>query len=183
MDESGNLVVTGAKEYPLSQASPVLQWRGNGVVKKADGSLDDQVVREMLWELYELSFRLELQALDQKLSKADGVDEVLGRQAMVNMCFAGGRSANFMFYPPEIPVANAGLVSDELEERGPFIVSLARVMLRWQVPIPTTIQELASATNIGKEDLARLEMAVAGFYCQMFYDVRGRAPLKPHRIM
>ena len=32
MDESGNLVVTGAKEYPLSQASPVLQWRGNRVV-------------------------------------------------------------------------------------------------------------------------------------------------------
>ena len=179
LDNSGNLTVPGARAYPMSGTDGGLKWKGNSVAKKPDGSLDDQVVREMLWELYELSFRLELLALDKRMSRAETVDEVLDRQEKVNLCFAGGHSKNFMLFPPEIPVANAGLASDSIEGRRPFVVALARLMTGWKVRIPNVIQQ---QDNLSEDGVAALESTVAAFYCQTFYDVRERAPLTPHRL-
>jgi hypothetical protein len=182
LDEKGNLVVPGAKEFPVADTGGRLMWRRKEVARKENGSLDDEVVREMLWELYELSFRLELRALDRELSYAEGWQDVFEREEMVNRCFAGGDGPDFVLSPAVIPVSNAGLASDDLEERGPYIVTLARLMTRWVVGKPKIIEDLAFAPELSKDELAKLESAVAALYCQAFYDKRARAPLTPHRI-
>ena len=183
LDDNGDLVLPGARRFPRAGMETRLVWRGKEVVKNEDGSLGDQVVREMLWELYELSFRLELQALDKGLSMARGWEAIIEREEMVNKCFAGGDSSNFGLTPPVIPVSNAGLASDDLEERGPYIVALARLMMGWTVGRPKALDDLAYAPDLSSDDLAMLESAVASFYCQAFYDYCGRAPLTPHRII
>jgi hypothetical protein len=182
LDDKGNLVVPGARQFPLVGMDTRLVWRGKQVAKKEDGSLDDQVVREMLWELYELSFRLELKALDRGLSTAQGLEDIIERDEKMNKCFAGGDGMNFVLTLPEIPVSNAGLASDGLEERGPYIVALARLMTGWTVGIPKVIEDLAFARELSSDKLAELEYAVAALYCQAFYDYCARAPLTPHRI-
>jgi len=53
------------------------------VAKKENGSLDDEVVREMLWELYELSFHLELRGLDRELSLVEGWEDIIEHEEMV----------------------------------------------------------------------------------------------------
>jgi hypothetical protein len=182
LDDKGNLAIPGAKEFPLADAGRRLMWGNKEVVKKEDGNLDDEVVREMLWELYELSFRLELRALDRELSYAEGWEDVIEREEMVNKCFAGGDGHDFELSPPVIPVLNAGLAGDDLEERRPYIVALARLMTRWVVGKPKIIEDLAFARELSEDELAKLESAAAALYCQAFYDKRARAPLTPHRI-
>jgi hypothetical protein len=182
LDNDGNLVVPRARQFPLAGKDSSLVWRGRQVAKKEDGSLDDQVVREMLWELYELSFRLVLRALDRGLSLAVTLEDIDRREEMVNRCFAGGDTPDFQLTPPLIPMSNAGLASDDIEERGPHIVALARLMVGWTVGKPKAIEDLAFARELSRDDLAKLESAVATFYCQAFYDYRARAPLTPHRI-
>jgi hypothetical protein len=183
LDDQGNLLAPGARQFPLAGMESRLLWRGREVVKREDGSLDDQVVREMLWELYELNFRLELRALDRELSMAEGWEDVIEREEMVNKCFAEGDRADFELSPPVIPASNMGLASDDLEARRPYILALARLMNRWHVGKAKVIEDLPySSREISSAELATLESAVAALYCQAFYDCRARAPLTPHRI-
>ena len=182
LDDKGNLGVPGAREFPQTARDMRLLWRDRQVRKKEDGSLEDEVVREMLWELYEISFRMELRGLDRELSMAQGWEDIIQREEMVNRCFAGGDADSFELSPPVIPISNAGLASDELEDRGPYIVALARLMARWAVGKPKIVEDLAFSPKLSKDDLAKLESAVASLYCQAFYDHRARAPLTPHRI-
>jgi len=118
------------------------------VAKKEDGSLNDQVVREMLWELYELSFHLELKALNRGLSTAQGLKDIIEHEEIVNKCFTRGDSLNFKLTLPEIPVSNTGLASDDLKECGPYIVALAHLITGWTVEISKVIKDLAFAREL-----------------------------------
>jgi hypothetical protein len=182
LDDKGNLVVPLAAQFPRAGMDARLMWRGREVAKKEDGDLDDQVVREMLWELYELSFRQELRALDRELSMAEGWEDVIEREEMVNKCFCGGDGPEFDLTPPEIPAVNVGLASEDIQERWPYIAALARLMGRWTVAKPKAFEDFSFDREVSRDDLVAFESTVASFYCQAFYDSRGRAALTPHRI-
>ncbi|KIM72643.1 hypothetical protein PILCRDRAFT_93380 [Piloderma croceum F 1598] len=179
LDDKGNLVIPCAKQFPLTGKDTRLMCRGRQLAKKEDGSLDDEVVREMLWELYELSFRLELRALDRGLSMTQSLEDIDEWEEMVKRCFAGGDGLGFELTLPVIPVSNAGLASNDLQERGPYIMALARLMT---VGKPKAIEELAFVQELSSDKLAKLESAVATLYCRAFYDYHTRAPLTPHCI-
>jgi len=183
LDKSGQIVLPG--RMPAADVvgdKGVMKWKGLEVRLKADGTMEDGLVKEMLWELFEMSFRVELQALDKELMKATDLDNILDRQDMVRNCFAGREGAEFVLYPPTIPEENVGMASDLLEDRRPYIIALARLMHDWPVRKPNGWQELAPFRKLSMAQVENLELLVTRLYCQTFYDVRRRAPLTPHKI-
>ena len=78
LDEGGQIVLPG--RMPAADVvgkKSVMKWKGLEVRLKADGTMEDGLVKEMLWELFEMSFRVELQAPDKELTKMTDLDNIL----------------------------------------------------------------------------------------------------------
>ena len=59
-----------------------MRWNGCEVKKRLDESVDERIVREMLWELFEMSFQVKLQVLDKELVKVTNLDTILNWQVI-----------------------------------------------------------------------------------------------------
>ncbi|KAH9920765.1 uncharacterized protein B0H18DRAFT_956901 [Fomitopsis serialis] len=133
-------------------------------------------VRQVVWELYELSFRLELSAVDFKLSGMASKPPVLrnDRLALLSACFADRQ-----LVPTHYPQSNVGLASLHRQNLAVFVECLRRVVLHW--PNSHSMQR-----HLRPEDhpqlVVEIEHDVVSFYCQTFYDVTGRAAVVPHRL-
>lgn len=159
-------------------------WREN-VVECSDTELPrGSVVTEAMWELYELNFRFDLVMLDRALTKSNEWDaeKQRERQLKIEMCFHNGDD-DFQFGYPTIRSVNGGLASDNLEMCFLYMRRLARLMLDWNTPIPTTITGLMDIKSPNSTDMRNFELVVAEFYCQTYYSQLDRAPLTPHRLM
>jgi hypothetical protein len=173
---------------PTTRNSGQLEWRGQIITMKENGMPGDEVVREIIWELYELSFRVELLALDSLLmSKSMDSEGLAARQDRIGRLFYySGNQNNFNLLNIEFPPDNCGLSSWNIRGRKNSILILANLMIGWSRPsMPTKISQLARTTeqrDLSNEEMVELEKEVAAFYCQTFYDLRGRAPITPHRL-
>ena len=138
---------------------------------------DPALVRKVVWKLYELSFRVELAAIDIHqfgvVSKPHATQ--LQRRASVSSVFAD-RS----LIPNAYPMENVGLAS--LSSLGVMasLENLRRVMLQWP-GIPSSIK-LPVTFPQTPEYVRDVEESVCNFYCQRFYDLCGRAAVVPHRL-
>ena len=175
--ESLELIMTGVKTRKGS-IGPII-WQGK---EYSSGVLPpDDVVRQVLWELYEVNFIHELQSLDHRACAdldLSNPTELFKRQIMISQCF---RTSSFR--PVPIPSENFGLAADDLNERFRFITALVLVMRTWKGEKPVIL--LAPQDNIRKFDQqARMqfERVVATYYCQQFFNYFGRAAQIPHRL-
>ncbi len=140
------------------------------------------VVREILWELYELNFIRELVSLDRRacaeLDLSDTV-QLLDRQTKISRCFPIESSQHV-----SIPSRNRGLAAENLSERFHFIIALFVVMKSWRGDQPKIFE--ASEENVrnfsGQTALSSFENLVAKYYCQQFFNYFGRAAQIPHRL-
>jgi hypothetical protein len=86
----------------------------------------ENVIRQILWELYELNFIHELVSLDRhacaELDLSDTA-QLLDRQTKISRCFPIES-----FQHVAIPSRNCGLAADDLGECFPFIVALFLVV-------------------------------------------------------
>lgn len=158
-----------------------VHWRGQELRK---GELPSkEVVREILWELYELNFRFELFSLDRRASslwKNSSIDPAV-RQEQICSCFSSAMPASLTSI--NIPSSNEGLVSDDWRARLPHIIALVRVMRSWGGKQPAAFGLVGSLRgNFTEPHALELERAVAVFYTQNFFNFFGRAALLPHRI-
>jgi hypothetical protein len=162
-----------------STAGEPVIWQGS---KYPPGMLPaDHIVREILWELYQLNFAYELLSLDcRACSNLDTSDDsqLMQRQAMVSDCFPVDP-----FLSRSLPDRNCGLAADGIEERLPFILSLVRVMQSWKGDKPP-IFNLATLSyqEIPGSQATEFEEAAAKYYCQQFFNYFGRAALVTHRL-
>lgn len=153
-----------------------LQWfdiKVNTPIEQPDPAL----VRKIVWELYELSFRVELAAIDFHqcgiATKPHATQ--LRRRAASSSVFAD-RS----LVPNEYPHENLGLASLQSIAVMASVENLRRVMLEWP-RIPSSIK-LPLTFPQTLEYLRDVEESVCNFYCQRFFDLCGRAPVVPHRL-
>jgi hypothetical protein len=181
-DGSLQLPSAGLPGETVTQGEPI--WKQKTIACTDSELPKDSVVTEVMWELYELNFRFDLLMLDQILtgSLRWSVEKRLERQRKVERCFYEGDGVHYLLAHPVVPAINTGLASDSTEVRHTYVVKLARLILDWNTPIPTTISSLVNKT-LGLTDMRNFEVAVAEFYCQTFYNKIGRAPLTPHHIV
>lgn len=153
-------MVWQGREYPLGALPP------------------ENVVREILWELYELNFIHELQSLDrracQNLDLTDAA-QLFDRQTEISQCF---HTSSFRHV--SIPSENFGLADDVFDNRFRFVTGLYFVTKSWKGDKPVMLTgDISDLTPISA---AELEKVLARYYCQQFYNYFGRAAQIPHRL-
>lgn len=135
----------------------------------------ENVVRQILWELYELNFTYKFISLDRRacnnLDLMDS-DQLLKREALISKCFV---QRTFKSVP--LPNHNYGLAADELRERLPYLQRMVHVMMAWKGSKPLAF-DLA---DFGQQ-ATELEEVATKYYCQQFYHYFGRAAQVPHRL-
>ncbi|TFY56740.1 hypothetical protein EVJ58_g7450, partial [Rhodofomes roseus] len=134
------------------------------------------LVRQVVWELYELSFRIELSAMDFKICGMVSKSAVLrtARKTRICKCFFDQQIV-FDAYPRH----NVGLASLHPYGLAVAVERLRRVLVDW--PGATLLQGI-----VRPEDppalILDIEHSIASFYCQKFYDICGRPAVVPHRL-
>jgi hypothetical protein len=156
----------------------------------------ENVVREILWELYELNFIHELQSLDRRacqnlnLSSAEQLFErqveisqcfptssLFDRQIQISQCFPTSS-----FRHVSIPSKNRGLADDDFDIRFGFVTALVFVMNSWKGDKPAILAGDLFGLQLSPEGCKELEKVAANYYCQQFFNYFGRAAQVPHRL-
>ena len=157
-------IVWEGKEYPSGELPP------------------DNVVREILWELYELNFIHELQSLDRRacenLDLSSSI-QLFGRQIEISQCFPTNS-----FRHVSIPSKNRGLADDDFEVRFGYVTALVSVMKSWKGDKPAILAGDLSDLHLSRDGASavELEKVVTKYYCQQFFNYFGRAAQVPHRL-
>ncbi len=141
----------------------------------------EDVVRQILWELYEVNFIHELLSLDRRAcANLDVSDtaQLFERQIKISRCFP---TSSFRHVP--IPSINGGFGADDFDLRSLFIVGLFYVMKSWKGDKPALF-------DVPEDDVRNYiytfqmedEEVIAKYYCQQFFNYFGRAAQTPHRL-
>jgi hypothetical protein len=151
--------------------------------------LDANIVREVIWELFEHSFRYEFLLLDMVAARSlwhDPEDHVgrpyaaAARQDTIREVF--GNDGKFLLWGDPFPTRNSGFQAETMDMRTPSLERLRKVMVAW--PSVPSVLDHSFYPELGKDRYSPvvLERRVVGFYCQTFFDYFGRPPIVPHRI-
>jgi hypothetical protein len=155
-----------------------ITWRGR---EYSSGVLPpENVVREILWELYEINFIHELQSLDRRACcdlDLSSVTELFDRQIEISQCFPTNS-----FQPVSIPSENLGLADDDFDKRFRYITALVFVMKRWKGEKPDMLTGDLFDLQLSPDGAKEMEKVVAKYYCQQFFNYFGRAAQVPHRL-
>jgi hypothetical protein len=155
-------IVWQDREYPLGVLPP------------------ENVVREILWELYELNFIHELQSLDRRACEildVSSASQLFDRQILISQCFPTNS-----FRHVSIPTENCGLADDDFDKRFRFVTALVFVMNSWKGDKPAILAGDLSDLQLSPDGAMELEKVVAKYYCQQFFNYFGRAAQVPHRL-
>jgi hypothetical protein len=175
--ESLELIIRGVDPLRVS-IGPII-WQGE---EYSSGVLPpDDIVRQILWELYEVNFIHELQSLDRRACTDVDLSnhtQLFERQIMISQCFHISS-----FRPVPIPSENLGLAADDLDERLQFILTLVLVMQSWKGEKPVILgASQDKIRNFSRKGKMQFERVVAAYYCQQFFNYFGRAAQIPHRL-
>ena len=178
-----DLLLPKSSIYPEVQTRSItnqlLVWQGkeypSGVLPPED------VVRQILWELYELNFIYELQSLDRRACAdldLSNVAQLIERQMKISRCFPINSFRHVM-----IPSENCGLAADDLSEHFQFVVELLHVMKSWRGDKPAIFDiSMDNLRDSTRQARILLEETIAKYYCQQFFNYFGRAAQIPHRL-
>lgn len=169
LDKPGLSLSTSASQ------SKLVLWRGQQLVDNVMPPL--RIVHEILWEIYELSFRYELLALNRRLSPEPELD-----QPKINACFPASEGGLTFVMPS---AGSSGLLANHWHSRFPYVTTFVRIMRNWNVPqLPSAFQIVESRPeSITEQQVLEMERAAVYFYTQLFFDYFGRAPIVPHRLL
>ncbi|RDB31061.1 hypothetical protein Hypma_000014, partial [Hypsizygus marmoreus] len=152
-------------------------WRERSLEVGALPSED--IIREILWELFELNFRFEFVTLDSRASRLHrNLDE---RQRSVMACFPGNYGGSLLV--AEVSFADKGLAALLWKDRAPYLLAMLNVVKTWDgcPSLLTSIVDKAQWRH-SEADVISLENGLARFYTQSFFNFFGRAAIVPHRL-
>ena len=155
-------IVWQGREYPPGVLPPV------------------NVVREILWELYEVNFIHELQSLDRRACQdldLSSATQLFDRETKISRCFPTSS-----FRHVSIPSKNLGLADDDFDTRFGFVTGLVFVMNSWKGEKPAILAGDLFDLQLTPDGARDLEIVVANYYCQQFFNYFGRAAQVPHRL-
>lgn len=161
------------------QSSPAL-WNDVPVELDASGQLNGEVIREVIWELYETNFRIELLTLDRHMvpEPVGDTEEVcmqrevwFQREAMVHRCWPG------LPYRPQYHSPGASSVAHQAL-RLPFIKAFFELLRTW--PGRPDVLKRPFPPDEHLSDIFGIEEALANFYVRVFVKVFHRPATVPH---
>ena len=180
--EALDIILPNTHKYPgvkrrSGLMGPII-WQGR---EYPSGVLPpENVVREILWELYELNFIHELQSLDrracQNLDLLDAT-QLFDRQSEISQCF---HTSSFRHV--SIPSENLGLADNDFDKRFQFVTPLVFIMNSWKGEKPAMLAGDLSMVQLSPDGTKEMEKVVANYYCQQFFNYFGRAAQVPHRL-
>jgi len=142
-------------------------WQGR---EYPPGVLPPQnVLREILWELYKVNFIHELQSLDHRAcNNLDllSATQLFERQIQILQCFP---TSSFRHVPT--PSQNIGLADDDFDKRIRFVTQLVLVMNSWKGEKPDMMAK--DLSNLSRNAAMELETVVAKYYCQQLFQTCG----------
>ncbi|KAH6906265.1 hypothetical protein BKA70DRAFT_1429691 [Coprinopsis sp. MPI-PUGE-AT-0042] len=143
-------------------------------------SIPDDVIAEVVWELMELGFRLELAHIDRSLARTQWETEDSNREDQILNVFArepDGAVGGFTL--AAFPAQNGGLASSDIRERARATFALQEVVKSW----PGCPREITSAPfSEIPYHVDDLTTKISLYYCQTFFECFGRAPVVPHGL-
>jgi len=149
-------------------------WKERRLTQGDFAHLDPRVIAEILWDLYEHNWRLELLTLDRTVQPLlwRGED-AYKRDLLLKSLFH-----NNDYLVSKFPTSDCGLASKVWQDRAPYIKIFREILSTWPgLPHGVCSRKLTSPVEVSV-----VEKALADFYCQTFYDHFGRAPITPHRL-
>ncbi|TFK58126.1 hypothetical protein BDN72DRAFT_907053, partial [Pluteus cervinus] len=163
-----------------TNSSHPITWRGK--------SFDTLVVSdftEILWEINELNFRFEFMALDSQLynPSSPSHQDSQNHQDLVNACFP---AASGSLLSVDVSKANSGMASPILLQRSQVILAIRHIMQTWDSQLPPLVAVPDNdRVQVGweKDDLDALEMQIATFYMQSFFNIFHRATTIPRWLV
>ncbi|THU86473.1 hypothetical protein K435DRAFT_868264 [Dendrothele bispora CBS 962.96] len=138
-----------------------------------------EVAREILWELYEINFRMELMTLDRTLLPQT---EWGLRQNELSDCWLG------LPFHVNLDNGSSGLGSPSFLQRLPYTRALYYVVQAWpgpkpdeiSFPFPVQITDGSVTEAHFERQVAMVEDALTRFYVRTFFNTFARAPTIPH---
>ena len=160
-------------------------WHGQvlflkDVLRNNELTIDDKVSREIVWELFNNNFALELLATDRvrfpchNLSEDEGMD----CDAWVAACFPEG-----ILVSVDYLMLDRGLGAAHWRDRYEYVEAFHLLLLLWGWGIAMTLEEMLPLMHTSSErEVEDVERLAYPFYCQKFFDFFGRAPCVPPRV-
>ncbi|KAJ2935927.1 hypothetical protein H1R20_g1168, partial [Candolleomyces eurysporus] len=140
-------------------------------------ALTPEISAEVLYELRETTFCVELMALDQVLAPHKWGGRETNNSDGDSLVQPGEQVAEIFL--SMIPNVDRGLAAKFWADRHPFVKQLHLLMLDWE-GCPKAIREVPISP--GPINTPRLEKLVVDYYCQTFATSFGRAPVTPCRL-
>jgi hypothetical protein len=161
-------------------------WRDVSVMEGNADNLTPAISAEIIWNLFEQNFRLEIRMVDQQVLPADwALEELAGvRDELIRRIFPEDDDGYIVGRMPE---NNVGLVAENWRDRVRSVEALRMLITGWPGPDAHALASMSMFDGCGKltttrAHFERVEEMAVGLYCQMFFDYFGRAPSTPHRI-
>ncbi|KAJ3963247.1 hypothetical protein EV361DRAFT_766941, partial [Lentinula raphanica] len=133
------------------------------------------IASQILWEIFELSFRQEFIALDRILDNSDL--PLPQRNALLDACWVGSRDK------VDVAKAEEGLAASPIQKRLPYIRAVYEVMRTWKGDKPEELYnpfpDRPEAHNFIPL-IERVERSLATFYTTSFLTTFARAASIPH---
>ncbi|PBK58917.1 hypothetical protein ARMSODRAFT_983466 [Armillaria solidipes] len=146
-------------------------WRG-----KPYSELTATDFQEVVWEISELEFRLELAELDRMVRVAVPNHDT-ARETAVSRCFAGPITI------ADVGSANMGLAHPNWFDRAPYLCSLHQLMQTWAGTKPEIIAKDKKTWLWTESEIQQLEKEVAEYYVDTFFLHFGRPPVLPRYLL
>ena len=157
---SMGLIVWQGREYPSGVLPP------------------ENVLQEILWELYEVNFIHELQSLDccacHNLDTLSAT-QLFERQIDILQCFHTN-----LYRHVCIPSENLGLADDDFDKCFGFVTGLYFIMKSWKGDKPAMLAD--DLSDLSPNAAVELEKVVAKYYCQQFFNYFRHAAQVPHHL-
>ena len=139
-------------------------------------ALEDKHFEQILWELHEINFRFEFQALDRRARIDTPFENSHNADIQLMACFP-----EHSFAIPPLCHANHGIASTSMRERAHYLFTMARVMKRWKWILKDGYIS-KNQLRWSYDEIDSLEQEIASTYTQLFFDCFRRAPVTPHRL-
>jgi hypothetical protein len=138
---------------------------------------DVRKARRIIWELCELSFRWELQAVDRCLYDKRRFSPIQ-RQQMLLDCFAHEDSN---IASVSVSLARTGLGSPLFKDRFPYLQALWRLLDCWPREKPASWGRLPESSNYNAQAVT-WERELTHYYAQTFFQHFARPAILPHTL-
>jgi hypothetical protein len=172
-------------------AGPVdIRW-GKELVRSAEDirgghiGISPLFAKEMVWDLFEHNFRMELLSLDRILvpRKYMSAAQRSEREAKVADVVPQG-----LFVLPKLPLHDEGLAGRLWEDRMEYVEAFRVLLSTWPGSKAGVLAGMSAGMRQGstfvsdRDRVERVEAVAYPFYCQMFFEYSGRAPTVPFHL-